>query len=171
MSQYDLTKGMSVYRHLLSFALPYWKMLVIGAVSMIIYGATDASFAMYMKPLLDGGFVNKDPDIIKWLPIGILGIFYLEGLLVLFQPIVLRGLEERSLKKYDLECLTIFYICQQIILIINLPGSYCQNSHLMLNRSLRQQQQQLISLLRIQSQLPCYCFGCYISVVIYQLFF
>ena len=79
MVKYDLSKGLSVYRHLLSFAFPYWKVFALATIAMAIYGATESGFALYMKPLLDGGFVQKDPEVIRWLPFGILAIFLVRG--------------------------------------------------------------------------------------------
>lgn len=41
---------------------------------------TQPMFAGYIKPLLDGTFMDKDPDIIRWAPFALLFIFLLRGI-------------------------------------------------------------------------------------------
>ena len=48
-------------------------------VGLVVAGATVPLFAMYMRPLLDGTFMNKDPVTIKWAPFALLLIFFLRG--------------------------------------------------------------------------------------------
>jgi subfamily B ATP-binding cassette protein MsbA len=47
---------------------------------MTIAALTEAAFARLLKPLIDGGFVSKDPDTIRWVPLAIIGVFMLRGL-------------------------------------------------------------------------------------------
>lgn len=69
-----------VYKRLLGYAWRYWPVFLVAVVSMAAAAATDAGFAWIMKPMLDGSFVEKDPNVIRWLPFGLLGIFLLRGL-------------------------------------------------------------------------------------------
>ncbi len=50
----------------------YFLLAVIG---MIIFAASDAAFAYLMKPLMDDGFIDRDPTIIKLIPLAIVAIF------------------------------------------------------------------------------------------------
>ncbi|MEQ6342316.1 MAG: lipid A export permease/ATP-binding protein MsbA [Gammaproteobacteria bacterium] len=68
-----------VYRRLLGYARPYWKIFAISIIAMVILAATDTGFAALMKPMLDGSFVNKDPDTIRIIPLAIIGLFILRG--------------------------------------------------------------------------------------------
>lgn len=72
--------GIRVYRRLLTYVFPYWKYFLLAIAGMVAYAATDASFAAVMQPLMDQGFVNKDPGSIKLLPLTILGIFIARGI-------------------------------------------------------------------------------------------
>ena len=72
--------GIKVYRRLLTYVYPYWKLFLLAVVGMAFYASTDAGFAAVMQPLMDEGFVNKDPDSIKWLPLIILGVFVARGI-------------------------------------------------------------------------------------------
>ena len=53
--------GTTVYRRLLRYVKPYWKMFALAAVGMIIFAGTEAAFARIIQPLFDDGFVKKDP--------------------------------------------------------------------------------------------------------------
>lgn len=44
-------------------------------IGMILFAGTEAAFAYIMKPMLDDGFIEGDPFVIKIIPIAIIGIF------------------------------------------------------------------------------------------------
>jgi len=64
-----------IYRRLLSYAVPYWKIFVFAVIGMVIYAGTEVSFAQLLEPMMDGGFVEKDPDSMFWVPILMVLIF------------------------------------------------------------------------------------------------
>jgi subfamily B ATP-binding cassette protein MsbA len=68
-----------VYKRLFSYATPYWPMFVAATIAMAIYALSEAGFAYMVKPLLNDGFVNRDPETIRTLPIIIVGIFLARG--------------------------------------------------------------------------------------------
>lgn len=72
--------GFSVYRRLLTYSLKHWPMLLLSVLAMVATAATEPGFAALMKPLLDGSFVNKDPQTIRWAPVAIIVIFLVRGL-------------------------------------------------------------------------------------------
>ena len=67
--------GVKAYRALLSLAFEHKLYFGVAVVGMIIFAASDAAFAYLMKPLMDEGFVERDPTIIKLMPIAIVLIF------------------------------------------------------------------------------------------------
>lgn len=69
-----------VYRRLLGYALPHWRVLAIAFVATGVFAAVDASFAALVKPLLDQAFVAQNETYIRWLPVAIIGLFLLRGL-------------------------------------------------------------------------------------------
>ncbi|SEP78818.1 ATP-binding cassette, subfamily B, MsbA [Ectothiorhodospira magna] len=77
-SQYQIP-GMEVYRRLLSHSLQYWPYLLVALVAMLVTAATEVGFAALMRPLMDGSFVDRDPDAIRWIPLAIIGIFFIRG--------------------------------------------------------------------------------------------
>jgi len=71
--------GFEIYKRLAAYTLKHWNYLIIAFIGLVIAGATVPLFAMYMRPLLDGTFMEKDPETIKWAPFALLLIFFLRG--------------------------------------------------------------------------------------------
>lgn len=71
--------GADLYRRLLRYALPYKWGFLAAIFAMILTASLDPVKAAMLKPLMDGGFINKDPNTIKWLPLAIVGIFLVGG--------------------------------------------------------------------------------------------
>ncbi|MFC1589718.1 lipid A export permease/ATP-binding protein MsbA [Pseudomonadota bacterium] len=71
----DKSDSYQHFRRLLSYSMAYWKIFVFAIIGMILVAGTDAALAAYMKPLMDGGFVDRDPDVIRMMPFMLIGIF------------------------------------------------------------------------------------------------
>lgn len=67
--------GLKAYRALLSLAFEHKSYFLLALIGMFIFAASDAAFAYLMKPMLDEGFIDRDPLIIKLIPLAIIGIF------------------------------------------------------------------------------------------------
>ena len=67
--------GVKAYRALLSMAFEHKLYFMLAVIGMVIFAASDAAFAYLMKPLMDDGFIDRDPMIIKLMPLAIVGIF------------------------------------------------------------------------------------------------
>ena len=76
----SFTSGPELYRRLLRFSLPYWKVFVLAVLCMAIFAATEPTFAALMKPILDGTFVERDPQAIRTLPLILIGVFLLRAI-------------------------------------------------------------------------------------------
>ena len=72
-------KDTHLYLRLLRYVRPYWRLFVISVLAMIIVAATDPALASLLKPMLDGAFVEKDPETIRVIPLFLIGIFLLRG--------------------------------------------------------------------------------------------
>ncbi len=73
------TSGWSIYRRLLAYVRPHWPVFVPAILGMAAVAATEVGFAALMQPLLDGSFVERDPDLIALVPLLIVGIFVVRG--------------------------------------------------------------------------------------------
>ena len=54
-------------------------MFAFAIVTMVVLALSEAGLPAIMKPMLDGSFVNKDPDIIRWVPIALVVLFLIRG--------------------------------------------------------------------------------------------
>ncbi|EAR23546.1 lipid A export permease/ATP-binding protein MsbA [Nitrococcus mobilis] len=70
----------NIYRRLFSYVRDYWLIGILSLIAMVLSGASQAVFAWLIKPMLDAGFVARDPVIMRLIPLGLLGLFVLRGL-------------------------------------------------------------------------------------------
>ena len=63
------------YGRLLSYTFENKGVFSFAVASMILVALTQPAFAALMEPMLDGGFINKDPEIIQWLPYAFITVF------------------------------------------------------------------------------------------------
>lgn len=70
----------AIYKRLLTYSLHHWQVFSIGIVGMVAFAGADTTMAWLIKPLMDEGFVNRDPVYIRWMPIALLGVFIWRGL-------------------------------------------------------------------------------------------
>lgn len=74
------TNGLKIYRRLMGYSLEHWRYLLLAVIGLIAGAATQPLFAWILGPLLDQAILKRDPQVIGWLPLGILGIFLVRGL-------------------------------------------------------------------------------------------
>ena len=70
----------ALYGRLLTYVKPYWRMFALSLVALILTAATEPMLPALFKPLLDQGFVAKDQDFIRWVPLLLLALFVVRGL-------------------------------------------------------------------------------------------
>ncbi len=92
------TTGLKVYRRLISYSLQYKTYLVIAVISMLLSAVTQPLFAWILGPLLDKAILQRDPEVIVWLPAGIIGIFLLRSI-SMFSASYYMGLVGRFITK------------------------------------------------------------------------
>lgn len=71
--------GRELYLRLLGYVKPYWRQFAFAIGAMVILAATEPAIPALLKPLLDGTFVDKDPDIIRWTPVVLILLFLIRG--------------------------------------------------------------------------------------------
>lgn len=74
-----MSNGFHLYKRLLGYARHYWVAFAFGIVGTMVEQGITAGFTGVMKPLLDKGFIDRDPVFIHWLPIGIVLAFLVRG--------------------------------------------------------------------------------------------
>lgn len=71
---------LKLYRRLLRYSVPYKRAFGLALVGMLITSLTEPGFAALMKPMLDGGFVERDPASLRFVPLLLIGLFVLRGI-------------------------------------------------------------------------------------------
>lgn len=82
MQQVEHRSAGQHYRRLLSLAFVHWKVFAVSIIGMILVAGTDTALAAFMKPLMDDGFVNRDLETIRQLPLILIGIFLVRVLAI-----------------------------------------------------------------------------------------
>lgn len=78
-SSADNAESPSLHSRFLHYVSPYMLGFIAAIIGMMVVAATETGMAALMKPMLDGSFVDKDPDTIKFVPLALLGIFLVRG--------------------------------------------------------------------------------------------
>jgi len=68
-----------LYFRLLGFVKPYWQRFVLSILAMIVVAATETGLPALVKPLLDGTFVHRDAEMMRWVPVAIVALFFVRG--------------------------------------------------------------------------------------------
>lgn len=68
------------YKRLLAYLRPHRGMFALGMLGATVFSISMVSFTAFAKVFGDGTFENRDPRTIVWLPIALVGIFFLRGL-------------------------------------------------------------------------------------------
>ena len=79
MSQDDHSSSWPVLKRLLGYVKERKLGLVAAIIGMAGYAAVDTTFVYSIKPLIDEGLTGKDPDVLKWMPLFVIGIVFLRG--------------------------------------------------------------------------------------------
>ncbi|HEX4619806.1 MAG TPA: lipid A export permease/ATP-binding protein MsbA [Steroidobacteraceae bacterium] len=72
--------GFKAYRRLLGYIRPHRGHFILGVLGAVLFSATMASFALLAKKFGDGTFTHQDPRTIVWVPLAVVGLFFLRGL-------------------------------------------------------------------------------------------
>ncbi|MFP3874045.1 MAG: lipid A export permease/ATP-binding protein MsbA [Thiohalophilus sp.] len=71
----DKADGYVIYRRLLRYAFPYWKVFLVAVFGMVLFSLSQGAFTKLIEPMVDGSFVDKDPTLINWVPILMILVF------------------------------------------------------------------------------------------------
>lgn len=90
--------AIQLYKRLLRYVKPYWLAFTAVVLTMVVYAGTETAVAALMKPLMDGSFVERDPQIIKLIPFAIIGLFLIRGLADFFTTYGLGWISRNVIK-------------------------------------------------------------------------
>jgi subfamily B ATP-binding cassette protein MsbA len=107
--------GRELYLRLLRHVRPYWRQFAGGLLTMVVLALTEPAVPILMKPMLDGSFVDKDPDVIFWSPILLILLFTIRGLMNFLSDVAFEWVSGKlvlDMRERMIEC------------ILTLPNSY-----------------------------------------------
>ena len=78
----EKSRSFDTYRRLLQATKKYWVCFLVGVAATAAMSLVDAGFAWLIKPIIDKGFINRDPNFIRWLPVVVIVIFVFRGVFV-----------------------------------------------------------------------------------------
>ena len=67
--------GALLYRRLLSYVWPYKGIFLISILGMAVVALAEVAFAALLKPIMDGGFVERNQEIIALTPFLLMAVF------------------------------------------------------------------------------------------------
>lgn len=68
-----------LYKRLLGYIKPYWKVVVLTLITLILAAGMEPLMPMLLKPLVDDSLIAKDADSIIMIPLLILLVFVIKG--------------------------------------------------------------------------------------------
>ncbi|MGD8932841.1 MAG: lipid A export permease/ATP-binding protein MsbA [Chromatiales bacterium] len=107
--------GRELYLRLLRQVRPYWRQFAAGLLTMVVLALTEPAVPVLMKPMLDGSFVDKDPEVIFWSPILLILLFSIRGLMNFLSAVAFEWVSGK---------LVLDMRGRMIARILTLPNSY-----------------------------------------------
>ncbi len=80
---------MILFKRLLHLSKPYIPRFIVAAICMIVVGAMTSAQALLIKPITDGIFVNKNYDMLRWIPFAVIGVFLFKGAATYAQTLIM----------------------------------------------------------------------------------
>ncbi len=84
-----------LYTRLLRYVLPYRWVFALAILGTVLLAATEPVLPALLKPLLDGSFVDRDPTIMMWMPMVLVGLFVVRGLAGYLGAVSMRWVANR----------------------------------------------------------------------------
>lgn len=67
--------GVALYRRLLGYVWPHKSVFLLSVAGMAVVAMSEVGFAALLKPIMDGGFVERDDAMIRLIPALLMGVF------------------------------------------------------------------------------------------------
>jgi len=73
------SSNFAVYKRLMRYAIPYWRLFVVSFIGFVIYATTEPVVVMVIQKIIDG-FGGADRSQLQYLPLGFVGLFFVRGI-------------------------------------------------------------------------------------------
>ncbi|MEN9849104.1 MAG: lipid export permease/ATP-binding protein MsbA [Pseudomonadota bacterium] len=85
----------TLYLRLLRYVRPYWKIFSLSIFAMIIVAISEPALPALLQPLLDIGFVEKNGEFMRWMPVILMGLITVKGLATLVSGVGITWIASR----------------------------------------------------------------------------
>lgn len=109
--------NLTLYKRLLVYARPYYKVLVLASILAALSAATEPLLPALMKPMLDDGFKFGEQSPLIWLPFAVVGIFFLRGALGFASTYIMAWAQNKIIYQIRVD---------MFAHLVRLPNSYFQ---------------------------------------------
>lgn len=92
------TTTKELYLRLLRYVVPYWKAFAVAIISIVVLAMSEPAIPALMKPLLDGSFIEKDPETIRLMPILLILLFLVRGVSNYISSVALAWVSGKVIK-------------------------------------------------------------------------
>ena len=86
---------MDIFKRLLTLAKPHAVKFSIATVCMLVVGATTSALAFLVKPTLDEIFLKQNANMLRWIPLAVVGIYLIKGGCSYAQTILMNFIGQR----------------------------------------------------------------------------
>jgi len=98
-----------VYKRLMRFVLPYWRLFLVSTVGFAIYAATEPAVVMLIQHIIDSFQTDKRSEI-AWLPFLFIGLFLVRGVGSFLGNYYLARISGNVVHEKELSCAALFSI-------------------------------------------------------------
>jgi ATP-binding cassette, subfamily B, bacterial MsbA len=86
---------MDIFKRLLQLARPHSSKFTLAMLCMLVVGATTSALAFLVKPVLDEIFLNKNAELLIWVPLAVIVIYMIKGVCSYTQTILMSFIGQR----------------------------------------------------------------------------
>jgi len=86
---------MDIFKRLLQLAKPHGAKFILAMFCMLIVGAMTSSLAFLVKPAMDEIFLKKNDDMLIWIPVIVILIYFIKGICNYTQTILMSFIGQR----------------------------------------------------------------------------
>jgi subfamily B ATP-binding cassette protein MsbA len=84
-----------IFRRLLKLAKPHAVKFFFAMICMLVVGVTTSALAFLVKPALDEIFLKRNIDMLKWIPLAVIGIYLTKGACNYAQTVLMNFIGQR----------------------------------------------------------------------------
>ncbi|ELV07622.1 lipid A export permease/ATP-binding protein MsbA [Wohlfahrtiimonas chitiniclastica] len=92
------TSSLQLYKRLLTYTSQRKGILIFALVAIALSGMLEAGLFALLKPILDQGFFDKDPEFIKMMPFILIGVFLIKSAFGFFGNVGMQFIAQKVIK-------------------------------------------------------------------------